>query len=92
MKRARLTFALTAGLFTGPALCAWHNGAVVYAQAEKGPPPGGGPPPDRAERPRETRQERPDDRRGRMTEDERRGLQRDLDTASRDFYGGRPKK
>jgi hypothetical protein len=38
------------------------------------------------------RQERPDDRRGRMSEDERRSLQRDLDKANREIYGGRHQK
>jgi hypothetical protein len=70
---------------------AWDPGGLRHVQAQKGRP-GGGPPPERAERGRDARQERPDERRGRMTEDERRGLQRDLDKANREIYGGRPQK
>lgn len=91
MKRALTTVALAAALSAAPALSAWDFGALVYAQADKGRP-AGGLPPERADRSRDTPQKPPDDRRGRMTEDERRGLQRDLDKASREIYGGRPQK
>jgi hypothetical protein len=89
MKRAFIAIALAAGLSAGPAVSAWDPAGLTRVQAQKGRQT---PPPERADRGRDARQERPDERRGRMTEDERRSLQRDLDKANREIYGGRPQK
>ena len=89
MKRVFIAIALAAGLSAGPCASAWDSAGFIHVQAEKGRP---APPPERADRGRDARQDRPDDRRGRMTEDERRSLQRDLDKAKSEIYGGRPRK
>ena len=68
---------------------AWDlRGAYVQAQPQKGgqqQQPG-------AERGDRGRDNRGQDRRDKMTEDERRGLQRDLEKANRELYGRRPQK
>ena len=89
MKRAFIAIALAAGLSVGPAASAWDPAGLIHVQAQKAPPT---PPPDRADRGRDARPGPADDRRGRMTDDERRSLQRDLDKAKSEIYGGRPKK
>ena len=89
MKRAFIAIALAAGLCAGSAASAWDPAGFVRVQAQKERP---APPPERADRGRDARQERSDDRRGRMTDDERRSLQRDLDKAKSEIYGGRPQK
>ena len=89
MKRAFIAIALAAGLSAGPAASAWDPAGFVRVQEQKGRPAA---PPERADRGRDARQDRPDERRGRMTDDERRSLQRDLDKAKSEIYGGRQRK
>lgn len=68
---------------------------LTYVQFRR-PPPGGfeRPPPGGFERPPPGRFERPPDRPqrhdDRLTEEERRALQRDLDQANREIYNRRP--
>jgi len=63
-----------------------------YVQAQ--PQKGGGQQQQQpgAERGDRGRDNRGGDRRDKMTEDERRGLQRDLEKANRELYGRRPQK
>jgi hypothetical protein len=91
MKTALVTIALAAGFAAGPTAAApWsYQGAYVQAQPQKGGP---GPGSERGERGRDARGERRDERRDRMTDDERRSLQRDLERANRELYGRRPQK
>ena len=79
---------MVAGVLLAPAASArdWGGGYVLQApgqQMKKGPgqPPRGGGQEFR----RDERQPR-DDRQGRMTEEERRELHRDLDRANREIY------
>jgi hypothetical protein len=92
MKAFILSLAMAASAATGPAATAWDYGAFSpQAQAQRGPP---GPPPgvERREPPRDMRRgERVDERPGRMTDDERRALHRDLDKANRELYRRRQK-
>ena len=87
MKAIFLALAITAAAAACPA-AASYPGFFPGAQAQKGPP---GPPPgfERREPPR--REQRADERPGRMTDDERRALHRDLDKANRELYRRRQK-
>jgi hypothetical protein len=91
MKSALFAIAVAAGLAAGPATAApWdYRGAYVQAQPQKGE---AGPGTERGERGRDPRGERREERRDRMTDDERRALQRDLERANRELYGRRPQK
>lgn len=91
MKRHLFAFVVAAGLLAGSAAAgAWElQSAYVQAQPQKGAP---GPGSERGDRGREGREERREERRDRMTDDERRALQRDLEKANRELYGRRPQK
>ena len=90
MKAIFLALAMAAAAAACPAAASsWgYPSFVPEAQAQKGPP---GPPPgfERREPPR--REQRADERPGRMTDDERRALHRDLDKANRELYRRRQK-
>jgi hypothetical protein len=90
MKAALFAIVLAVGLAAGPAAVAPWNYQAAYAQAQ--PPQKGGPGYERGDRGRDVRGERREERRDRMTEDERRSLQRDLEKANRELYGRRPQK
>ncbi|MGZ5091941.1 MAG: hypothetical protein ACXWCY_08360 [Burkholderiales bacterium] len=91
MKRDLFAFVVAAGLLAGSAAAgAWElQSAYVQAQPQKGGP---GPGAERGDRGRDGRGERREERRDRMTEDERRALQRDVEKANRELYGRRPQK
>lgn len=77
-----------------PASAQWrHNGGHfgVQQQRPSGPPGGYYQRPQRDYRPdyRQPDYRQPDRRDGRMTEEERRDLRRDLDRANREIYKGR---
>lgn len=93
MKALILALAMAASVAAGPAAAgSWGYAAFSPdVQAQRGPP---GPPPgfERREPPRDFRRDqRPDERQGRMTDDERRALHRDLDKANRELYRRRQK-
>lgn len=85
MKALIVAIALAAGL-SGPALASWGlPGFELAAQGQKGRY-------DRGGQGRELRSDRrgADDRRGRLSDDDRRALHRDLDKANRELY--RPRR
>ena len=93
MKALILALAMAASAAAGPAAAdAWGRASFFpNVQAQRGPP---GPPPgfERREPPRDVRREqRADERQGRLTDDERRALHRDLDKANRELYRRRQK-
>jgi hypothetical protein len=91
MKRDLFAFVVAAGLLAGSAAAgAWElQSAYAQAQPQKGAP---GPGSERGDHARDNRGERREERRDRMTDDERRALQRDLEKANRELYGRRPQK
>ena len=91
MRRDLFAFVVAFGLAAGSAAAgAWDlQRAYVQAQPQKGGP---GPGAERGDRGRDGRGEHREERRDRMTEDERRALQRDVEKANRELYGRRPQK
>ena len=93
MKALILALAMAVSAAASPAAAgSWGRAAFLPdVQAQRGPP---GPPPgfERREPTRDVRREqRADERQGRLTDDERRALHRDLDKANRELYRRRQK-
>jgi hypothetical protein len=93
MKHAVYALLLAVGV-TGSAAGGAANAAdpFLLAQAQKGRQAAGNERGERTERERGPRSERGEERRERMTDEQRRGLHRDLDKANRELYGRPPQR